>query len=211
MQDNVKKNERTLEAPKVQKMHGVSFQTKLTIAKSQASFRIYIYPQKLKIMNVNWSSKNIKQNHGVSFPIKTSTTGKIFQIPLTLSIHPKSKGTAMSPQIGAFSTIQKVNLELLLVTARMAKICQGNAKKQKMGFLSSQDINYCKTSPFPLQYPPIQTLKGQPCASKSEPSFQYSQVKFRYYLSCDYVWMEGYKVQVACSNTNPKCLGHPKS
>lgn len=76
----------------------------------------------------------------------------------------------MCPQFGAFSTIQKVKLELLLVTARMAKICQGNAKKTKsMGFLSNQDINYCKTPRLPLQYPSIQNLKEQPCASKSEP------------------------------------------
>jgi len=79
-QDNVKKNERTLEAPKSSEDARRLFPNKnSTVAKSQASF----------------------------------------------------SRTAMCPQIGAFSTIQKVNLELLLVTARMAKICKGHAKKNR--------------------------------------------------------------------------------
>ena len=111
---------------------------------------------------------NIKQNHGVSFPIKTSTTAKLFQFPLQYRCTQNLEGQLCATKSEPLTTIQKVKLALLFVTERTSKQ-RRQRKRKSLGFLSNQDINYCKTSQFPLQYPSIQNLEGQPCAPKSEP------------------------------------------
>ena len=83
-------------------------------------------------------------------------------------------------------------------------------KKTKNGFPVQSGHQLLQNLPVSFTISTHPNSKGTAMCFQIGASFQYSQVKFRYYLSCDYVWMEGYKVQVACSNTNPKCLGHPK-
>ena len=155
-----------------------------TVAKSQASFRIYIYPQKLKIMNVHWSSKNIKQNHGVSFPIKTSTTAKLFQFPLQYRCAQNLEGQLCATKSEPLTTFQKVKLAWLFVTERTSR---GVNVKQIMGFPFQSRHQLLQNLPVSFTISIHPKSRGTAMCPQIGASFQYSKVKFRYYLSCDYV------------------------